>query len=116
MKSRKRDIASVWDMVRAIQYAQNFTEGFTFDEYVNDLRTVSAVERQLEILGEATSRISEEFREAHPSIDWRRIVGLRNVVIHRYDDVDQGIVWNIVQSDLTPLLDQLNALLSSLPD
>lgn len=116
MRSNNRDIASVWDMAQAIRYIQSFTSDLTFDEYLNDVRTVSAVERQFEILGEAARRISEEFRQAHPAIGWQRIVGLRNIVTHRYDEVRQDILWTIIHSELSPLLTQLEALLPPLPN
>ncbi len=116
MQSNKRDIASVWDMKRAIQYIQTFTNGLAFDEYLNDIRTISAVERQFEVLGEATRRISNEFRQTHPTIDWQRIIGLRNIVAHRYDEVRQDILWTVIQSELTPLLVQLESILPLLPD
>ncbi len=115
MQSNNRDVASVWDMTQAIQYIQTFTNGLSFDEYLNDVRTISAVERQFEVLGEAARRISNEFRQAHPSIDWQRIVGLRNIVAHRYNEVRQDILWTIIHSELTPLLSQLEALLPPLP-
>ncbi|MFM7427303.1 MAG: DUF86 domain-containing protein [Elainella sp.] len=78
---------------------------------LNDIRTISAVERQFEIVGEAARRISQEFRQAYPEIDWQRIVGLRNVVAHRYGEVDQDVIWAIIQSELTPLRTQLEILL-----
>lgn len=115
MQSNNRDVASIWDMVQAVRYIQSFTENLSFEEYLNDIRTVSAVERQFEILGEAARRISEEFRQAHTEIDWQRIVGLRNIVIHRYDEVDQDILWTIIHSELPPLLTQIEPLLPSLP-
>ncbi len=116
MQSNNRDIASVWDMVQAIRYIQSFIANISFEDYLNDIRTISAVERQFEILGEATRRLSEEFRQAYPAIDWQRIIGLRNIVIHRYDEVDQDILWSIIHSELEPLLTQLEALLPPLPD
>lgn len=116
MQSNNRDIASVWDMAQSIQRIQSFTSTLTFDEYLIDVRTISAVERQFEILGEAARRISNEFRQAHPAIDWQRIVGLRNIVAHRYDEVRQDILWTIIHSELAPLLVQLEALLPPLPD
>lgn len=116
MQSNNRDIASVWDMVQAIRYIQSFTATLSFADYRNDIRTISAVERQFEILGEATRRISEEFRQAYPAINWQRIVGLRNIVIHRYDEVDQDILWAIIHSELESLLTQLEILLPPLPD
>lgn len=115
MQSNNRDVASVWDMTQAIQRIQSFASDLTFDEYLDDIRTISAVERQFEILGEAARRISDEFRQAHSAIDWQRIIGLRNIVAHRYDQVRQDILWTIIHSDLAPLLAQLEALLPPLP-
>jgi uncharacterized protein with HEPN domain len=115
MQSNNRDIASIWDMAQAIQNIQAFTSSFTFDEYLNDIRTISAVERQFEVLGEAARRISMEFQQAHPDVDWQRIIGLRNIIAHRYDEVRQEILWTIINSELTPLLTQLEALLPPLP-
>ncbi|HIK55862.1 MAG TPA: DUF86 domain-containing protein [Synechococcales cyanobacterium M55_K2018_004] len=116
MQSNNRDIASVWDMTQAIQRIQSFTNCLTFDDYLNDIRTISAVERQFEVLGEASRRISNEFRQAHPAINWQRIIGLRNIVAHRYDEVRQDILWTIIHSELAPLRVQLEALLPPLPD
>ena len=111
-----RDSASLWDMVQAIQRIQEFTAGLTFAEYQASILVQSAVERQLEILGEAANRISEEFRQAYPEIGWRRVVGLRNVIIHRYDQIQHDILWNITTSELINLLAQLELLLPSNPD
>ncbi|MGL5080903.1 MAG: HepT-like ribonuclease domain-containing protein [Microcoleaceae cyanobacterium] len=116
MQSNNRDVASVWDMVQSIQRIQAFTSDLNFDEYLNDIRTISAVERQFEILGEAARRITDAFRQAHPDIDWQRIVGLRNIVAHRYDEVRQDILWTIIHSELDPLLVQLESILPPLPD
>lgn len=115
MQSSNRDLASVWDMVQAIRYIQTFTRNLSFEEYLADVRTISAVERQFEILGEAARRVSEEFRQMHLAIDWQRIVGLRNIVINRYDEVDRDILWAIAGSELAPLLGQLEPLLPPLP-
>jgi uncharacterized protein with HEPN domain len=71
---------------------------------------------KFEILGEAARRLSDEFRQAHPEINWRRIIGLRNILIHRYDEIRQQTIWQTVTSELEPLLLQLEALLLPLPD
>ena len=76
-------------MTQAIQHIQTFTSGLTFDEYLNDMLIISAVERQFEVLGEAARRVSVEFQQTHPNIDWQRIIGLRNIISHRYDEVRQ---------------------------
>ncbi|NJR38111.1 MAG: DUF86 domain-containing protein [Leptolyngbyaceae cyanobacterium CSU_1_4] len=114
MLTNSFDAASLWDMVQAIQRIQEFTATLSYDNYLNSLLVQSAVERQLEILGEAARRLSNEFRQAHPEIAWRRIIGLRNILIHRYDEIRQQMIWAIVASELELLRLQLEALLPPL--
>lgn len=116
MQVNNRDASSLWDMVNAIHRIQEFTTNLTYEAYLNSVLIQSAVERQLEILGEAARRLSDELRQAHREIDWRRIIGLRNILIHRYDEIRQQTVWTTITSELEPLLAQLEVLLSSLPD
>jgi len=116
MAEKNRDISSLWDMVNAICRVQNFTANMTKDDYLDSALVQSAVERQLEILGEAARRLSDEFQQAHPEIDWRRIIGLRNILIHRYDEIRQRTIWQTLISELEPLLSQLEILLPPLPD
>jgi uncharacterized protein with HEPN domain len=116
MQANNRDAGSLWDMANAIYRIQEFTANLTYDAYLDSVLIQSAVERQLEILGEAARRLSDEFRQVHPEIDWRRIIGLRNILIHRYDEIRQQTIWATVVSELEPLLAQLENLLSSLPN
>ena len=116
MQANNRDAASLWDMVQAIRRLQAFTTGVTFDDYQASILIQSAVERQLEILGEAAGRVSDGLRQTHPEIDWRRTVGLRNIIIHRYDEIQQDIIWSIITTELATLLTQLQPLLPPLPD
>lgn len=67
--------------------------------------------RLLEIVGEAAARVSEPTRKIHPQIAWVEIAGLRNRLVHGYDDVDFDILWDIIQMDLPPLVSTLNAIL-----
>jgi uncharacterized protein with HEPN domain len=92
MQVNNRDAGSLWDMANAIRRIQEFTANLTYDAYLESLLIQSAVERQLEILGEAARRLSAEFRQAHAKIDWRRIIGLRNILIHRYDEIRQQMI------------------------
>ena len=116
MQANNRDAASLWDMVQAIHRIQEFTAGLSFDDYQASILIQSAVERQLEILGEAAGRVSDALRQTYSTIDWRRTVGLRNIIIHRYDEIQQDIIWNIITTELATLLTQLEPLLPPLPD
>ena len=70
-----------------------------------------ALVRLLEIVGEAAARVTQETRSLHPEIPWQQIVGLRNRLIHGYDEVDLDILWNIVSVDLQPLIDALERMI-----
>jgi uncharacterized protein with HEPN domain len=110
MSPRTRDIQSIWDMVDSIVKIQTFTEKMSEEDYLNSELVQSAVERKLEILGEAARRLSTEFQSQYPEIDWRNTIGLRNLIAHRYDQVEQERIWNIIQE----VLPQLKALLITL--
>jgi uncharacterized protein with HEPN domain len=100
------------DALHACQAIQKFTSEIDFAEYERNLMLRSAVERQLEIVGEALGQAAQEseaLTEEIPSIP--RIVALRNRVIHGYNSVDNEIVWDIVQTKVPPLMEQLNQVL-----
>jgi uncharacterized protein with HEPN domain len=82
--------------------------------FLSDPKTQDAVYRNLEILGEAAKRVPEEVRAMEPLIQWRRIGGLRDVLIHQYDGVNPLEVWKIVESDIPNLRTQLHELLNKL--
>src|SRR3954471_15604003 len=73
------------------------------DEFMRTSHWQDAVVRQLEIIGEATKRLSQALRDQHPQIPWRQVAGLRDVLIHDYATVDLPAVWEITQKDLPPL-------------
>ncbi len=97
-------IAEVRD---AIRLAQEFTEGMTRDEFLQDLKTQSAVVRQLEIIGEACGHVSRATRHAYPEIPWGEVIATRNVLIHEYFGVDPETVWMTIQEDLPVLEERL---------
>lgn len=96
MQPNNRDASALWDMAQAIREIQSFTTSFDRENYLQTLWVQRVVERNLEILGEAARRVSEDLQDVHPEIDWRNTIGLRNIIIHRYDRVDQEILWDIV--------------------
>jgi len=116
MQANNRDAGSLWDMLNAIHLIKEFTANLTYDAYLESVLTQSAVERQLEILGEAARRLSQEFRQAHPEIDWRRIIGLRNILIHRYDEIREQTIWTVITSELETLMTRLEPFLPPLPE
>lgn len=115
MPMNNRDASSLWDMIQAIQEIQEDTTGFSYDDFLNNRTVRRAVERNFEILGEAARRLPEDFRALHAEIDWRSLIGLRNILAHQYDSVREEILWEIITIMLPLLLMQLENLLPPLP-
>ena len=98
------------DILESCGKILSYTENLDFDAFCGDSKTIDAVIRNFEIIGEAANRLPEEFKEAHPSIDWYRIRGFRNRIVHDYMGIDYGIVWEIRSSYLSLLIDSLQNL------
>ena len=98
------DDAALVDAVRAAELAIDFLGNASPEELGRELKTQSAVLHQLLVLGEAVKRISTGFREAHPGVPWRRVAGMRDVLIHAYDVVDIAAVHATVSKDLPALV------------
>lgn len=97
----------VEDILASALKIQRYTIGMTLDQFTTDDKTADAVARNFEIIGEAASRLPEEFRATHSEIDWTRIRGFRNRIVHDYFGIDYSIVWNIVQNFLPELIVRL---------
>jgi len=101
------------DMLEAVERIEEYTKGYSFEDFINDRKTIDAVVRNLEILGEAARNIPDEIRKEYHEIPWKRIVGLRNVVVHQYFGVDLKVIWVIISSQLPQLKDKLVEVLKS---
>lgn len=84
-----------------------------FETFAADSRTVDAVCRNLEVLGEAAKKVPDEFRAAHAEIEWRKLAGMRDVLAHDYFDIDLEVVWDVVQHKLPPLRIAIARLIES---
>ena len=110
-----RDDAVLLDMLIAARRAVEFSTGVTRDQLGSDLKTLSAILHQLLVLGEAAKRLSDVFRDAHPESPWKAIAGMRDRIIHGYDDVDLGEVWRTIENDLPALISTLHGLVPQPP-
>ncbi|MBP7050391.1 MAG: DUF86 domain-containing protein [Phycisphaerae bacterium] len=110
MRLDDKDMARLWDMLDAARTAIEFTRGVGFESFLKDRKTRNAVERNLEIIGEAARHVSQETRESLPDIPWRSVIGLRNVLTHEYGDIRYEILWTIVRDKLPPLITRLEAM------
>lgn len=101
------------DMQRAANVLREFTAGRSFDQYRSDAMLRAAVERQFEIIGEAMARLARVDEAVAARISGhRRIIAFRNVLIHGYADVDDRLVWDVVETNLPTLVEEINALAS----
>ena len=90
----------VYDIWESIEKIERYTEGMTQENFQNDEKTTDAVVRNFEIIGEAAGRLPEDFTDRHSEIEWVKIIGLRNRIVHEYFGVDLPIIWQILQKDL----------------
>lgn len=102
-----RDTARMWDMLDAARTARQFVHGRTLGDFLSDRLLRSAVERTLEIVGEAARHVSEAGRLAYPEIPWNAIIGMRNIIAHEYGEVLHEKVWNVCADRLPALIDHL---------
>jgi len=103
----------VADMLESIARIRRYVAGMDFDAFLEDERTCDAVVRNVEIIGEASKQVPEEFKQAHPELPWQQMAGMRNRIVHDYTGVDLAIVWEVAQKALPVLQSQLEALAAS---
>jgi uncharacterized protein with HEPN domain len=119
MRPEERDPAHLWDMLEAARAVVDFAGSLTLDEFLAAGRdgqiTRLAVERELEILGEAARRVSSRFRDEHAEIPWKETVGLRNVISHEYDKVNYREIYRIVRERVPELIALLEPLVPPPP-
>lgn len=111
MKKSDGDRARLLHILEAIQYTQSFIAGKDKSSIYDDPMLRFAIERQLEIIGEAANHLSDELKAACPEIDWRKIVAFRNFVAHEYFGIDLELVWDIVVNKIPPLEATVSELL-----
>ena len=97
-------------ILEAAEKSVRFLSDSTREDFKKDEKLSLSTVRLLEILGEAASQVSEDYRMSHQEIPWRHMVSLRNRLIHGYFDVDLDIVWDTVKTDLPPLIEKLKGL------
>lgn len=111
MYKGRRDLSDyLADIVSAVTDAIEFTSGMDYETFSEDRKTVNAVIRSLEVIGEATKRIPMSFRQEYPEIPWSKMAGMRDVLIHDYMGVDVKTVWKVVRDRLPELKSLLEEL------
>jgi uncharacterized protein with HEPN domain len=106
-------VEDIWESIEKIE---RYTEGMTQADFQGDEKTTDAVVRNLEIIGEAAGRLPEDFTDRHSDIEWIKITGLRNRIVHEYFGVDLQIIWQILKNDLPAFKASLENIRSGLND
>jgi uncharacterized protein with HEPN domain len=106
----------VEDIMLSADEAILFVEGMTFEDFRIDRKTVNAVIRSLEVIGEATKHVPDSFRNVHSGIPWRQMSGMRDRLIHGYFGVDLDIVWETVQQMLPTLREEIRKALNTIEE
>jgi uncharacterized protein with HEPN domain len=114
-KRAEADLAHLWDMLQAARTARMLCEGVSHETLLADLRTRLALERALEIVGEAARRVSARRRAAHPEIPWRGIIGFRNVLAHEYGEIDYRRLYAVATEGVPRLIASLERQLAEAP-
>ena len=102
------------DILASLDETREFTEGMSFEAFTQDRKTVNAVIRSLEVIGEAAKHIPENLRAKAPGVPWKYMAGMRDKLIHEYFGVDLGIVWTVVKDELPPLRPEIERLFETL--
>lgn len=111
----KDDNANLWDMLTAARAVVSFVTDRSFDEYANDLMLRSAVERQIEIIGEAARHVSDQFKNDNSEIPWRPIQAQRHVLAHEYGEIKHDRIWRVAIEHIPELIQLLQPLVPDPP-
>jgi uncharacterized protein with HEPN domain len=113
----KRDFTDyLEDILNAMEEVETFTQGMTIDDFVKDKKTINAVIRSFEVMGEAAKRIPDEIKQRYKDIPWKRVAGMRNKLIHEYFGVDTEILLVVIKEELPPLKPLVKKILDKMEE
>jgi uncharacterized protein with HEPN domain len=110
--SKRRDSDYLNDIREAIHRILTYTAELTYQQFMGDIKTQDAVVRNLEIIGEATKKLSAHIKKSCPKVPWKEMMGVRDKMIHHYFGINYEIVWTISKEELAGLLPQIERILA----
>ena len=110
MREQIKDRGRLEHILDAIEKAFEFTENVSFDEFKTNALLRYAVVKSVEIVGEASYKLTKEFREQHSEIEWREIISMRHILVHGYYQTKDNIIWDTVKIYFPPLKEQIQKL------
>lgn len=113
---RPGDRERLQHILEAIDRIGEYIEGMDAVDYYGDMRTRDAVERRIEIIGEAATHVSQEVKACYPHLPWKQMMGMRTVVSHEYFQIEDRIVWDVAIEELPKLRPQIQAILDEMTD
>ena len=102
------------DIKEATERIKKYTTGMSYEMFLQDTKTQDAVVRNIEIIGEAAKNLSTDFRRKYSHLDWKKIAGMRDRLIHFYFGVKWDIVWAVIKDKIPTLSEQINSILNEL--
>ena len=116
MQPEDRDPAHLWDMLQAARDAAGIVANVNQESFLGDRVRMLALERSLELVGEAARRVSDSLRKKHPGIPWREMIGLRNILAHDYGRIDHDKLYTTAVKDIPNLIKELEGVQPSKPN
>ena len=116
MSKRRPGRFLLQDIIECAEKIWRYTDGMTFEDFINDGMTVDAVVRNFEIICEAVNQLPQNIKDNYPTVDWFKIRGFRNRIIHDYVNIDYETVWEIRDSFLRGTVEEVKRILNELPE
>lgn len=110
---KKDNLVYIEDILKSCNSISNYTKDVSYEELIENQMMVDAIIRNIEIIGEAASKLDESFKNLHPEFPVRSAVTMRNKLIHNYNEIDFRVVWDTIKSDLPELMSMCQVLLNS---
>ncbi len=111
MPNNPKDLIRLLHIFDAIEEIEKYTSHINFSEFEKNSMMIHASVRQLEIIGKASNHLSKEIITTYQTIEWKQIIGFRNLLIHEYFGIDISVVWNVIQYDLPHFKNDINTIL-----